>query len=173
MPAWHYRSRLAQVYEFARSRDEERWPRHEQAVELAPDNATMLMSLARLVLWHRRDARRARELLAQARGHALSDITRPFADLLEGLILLEEGHPRDALPVLEAAHQVFQARSHMPLGYLPVEHANLGRALAHAAARRERRGVEALRARSAHALVAVRSEMVDRCDRAIGQPQDG
>ena len=150
MPGWFYRSMLAQVYEFARRRDEA-IAQLEQAVELAPDNATMLISLARHVIWHKRDARRARELLTRARVHALSDMTTPFADLLEGVILLEEGRPRDALPVLEAAYKVFHARRHMPMGYLPVEQAMLGLRPDPRCARRERRGTEALRARSAHA----------------------
>ena len=59
VPGWFYRSMLAQVYEFARRRDEA-IGELEQAVELAPDNATMLISLARHVLTHKRDARRSR-----------------------------------------------------------------------------------------------------------------
>ena len=58
VPGWFYRSMLAQVYEFARHRDEA-IAQLEQAVELAPDNATMLISLARHVIWHKRDAGRA------------------------------------------------------------------------------------------------------------------
>ena len=57
VPDWFYRSMLAQVYEFARRRDEA-ITQLEQAVELAPDNATMLISLGRHVIWHKRDARR-------------------------------------------------------------------------------------------------------------------
>jgi len=103
--------------------------------------------------------------------HALSDLTSPFADLLEGLILLEEGRPRDALPVLEAAHKVFHARRHMPVGYLPVEQAMLGRALTHAALGESDEALK-LYVRVRPRLVALRSEMVDRCDTAIGLSQD-
>jgi len=171
VPFWFYRSMLAQVYEFARRRDTA-IAQLEQAVELAPDNGTMLLSLARHVIWHKRDPRRARELLTQARTHALSDITTPFADLLEGVILLEEGRPRDALPVLEAAHKVFHARRHMPLGYLAVEQAMLARALTHAALGESEEALK-LYGKARPRLVALRSEGLDRCDRAIGLPRDG
>jgi tetratricopeptide (TPR) repeat protein len=170
VPGWFFRSMLAQVYEFARRRDEA-IAQLEQAVELAPENATMRLGLARQIIWQKRDARRARELLAQARAHALSDMTSPFADLLDGLILLEEGRPRDALLVLETTHKVFRARRHMPLGYLPVEQAMLGRALAHAALG-ESDAALTLYSEVRPRLVALRSEMVDRWDTAIGLPAE-
>jgi tetratricopeptide (TPR) repeat protein len=171
VPGWFYHSMLAQVYEFARRRDEA-IAQLEQAVELAPDNATMLISLARHIIWHKRDARRARALLTQARAHALSDMTGPFADLLEGLILVEEGRPRDGLPILEAAHKVFHARRHQSLGYLPLETTMLGLALAHAVLGESDRALK-LYSKVRSRLVALRSHLVDRCDRAIGLPQDG
>jgi hypothetical protein len=168
VPGWFYRSMLAQVFEFAQRRDDV-IAQLEQAVELAPDNATMLLSLARHVIWYRRDARRARDLLSQAREHALSDMTAPFADLLEGLILVEERRARDALPVLDAAHKGFHACRYMPLSYLPLEHAMLGRALAHAALGESAEAM-ALYAKVRPRLVALRSHVVDRCDRTIGRP---
>jgi tetratricopeptide (TPR) repeat protein len=171
VPSWYYRSMLAQVYEFAFRRDDA-IAQLEQAVELAPDNATMLLSLARHIIWHRRDARRARELLTRARLHTLSVMTIPFADLLEGLILLEEGRPGDALPVLEAAHKVLDAHRHMPLGYLLVEHAMLARALTYAALG-ETEPARKLYGKVRPRLVALRSKVVDRCDRSIGLVQDG
>jgi len=170
LPGWFYHSMLAQIYEFARRRDAV-IAQLEEAVELAPDNATMLMSLARHLIWHKRDARRARELLTQARMHALSDMTTPFADLLEGLILLEEGRPREALPILDAAHNVFHARRHMPMGYLPVEQAMLERALTHAALGETEEALK-LYSNVRPRLVALRSAVLDRCDRAIGLPQE-
>ncbi len=170
VPAWFYHSMLAQVYEFARRRDDA-IAQLEQAVTLAPDNATLLLALARHVIWHKRDAKRARELLAQASAHALSDLTASFADLQEGLILLEEGRPRDALPILEAALKIFRSRSHMPLGYLPVEQTTLALALTRAALG-ERDEALALYAKVRPRLVALRSHVLDRCDRSLGVPQD-
>ena len=171
VPGWFYRSMLAQIYEFARRRDEA-LDQLEQAVELAPDNATVLMALARFVIWHKRDARRARELLTKARAHALSDLAAPFADLLEGVILLEEGRPRDALPILEAAHKSFHVRRHSGLGYLQAEHAMLGRALTHAALGESEQALK-LYSKVRRRLVALRSGVLNRCDRAIGMPQEG
>jgi tetratricopeptide (TPR) repeat protein len=169
MAPWLYRSTLAQVYEFATRRDEA-MAQLEQAVELAPDNATMLLSLGRSVIWQKRDARRARELLGQARTHALCDMTSPFADLLDGVILLEEGRPRDALVLMEAAHKVLHSRRHKPLGYLPVEQAMLGQALAHAALGESDQAL-VLYTKVRPRLVALRNPVVDRCDRAIGVPK--
>jgi tetratricopeptide (TPR) repeat protein len=170
VPGWFYRSMLAQVYEFARRRDEA-IGELEQAVELAPDDATMLISLARHVLTHKRDARRARELLDDARGHALTEMTSSFADLVEGLVLLEEGRPRDAIPVLEAVHRVFHARRRQPLGYLPLEHAMLGLALGHASLGESDKALT-LYAKVRPRLVALRSQTLERCDRAIGLPRE-
>ena len=169
VPGWFYRSMLAQVYEFARRRDEA-IGELEQAVELAPDNATLLISLARHVLTHNRDARCARELLVDARGHALSEMTSSFADLLEGLVLLEERRPRDAIPVLEAVHRIFHARRRQPLGYLPEEHALLGLALGHAALGESDKALT-LYAKVRPRLVVLRSQTLERCDRAIGLPR--
>jgi tetratricopeptide (TPR) repeat protein len=171
VPDWFYRSMLAQIYEFARRRDEA-IALFEQAVELAPDNASMILSLANEIIWHRRDARRARELLNRARTHVLSDMISPFATLLEGRILLEEGRPRDALPVLEEAYKVFHARRHMALGYLPVERTMLALALTHAALG-DRDEAQKLYAKVRPRLVALRSGGIERYDRAIGLPQDG
>jgi tetratricopeptide (TPR) repeat protein len=171
MAPWFYRSMLAQVYDFATRRDEA-IAQLEQAVELAPDNATMLLSLARSVIWQKRDVRRARELLSRARAHALSDMTSPFADLVEGVILLEAGQPRDALPILEAAHKVLYSRRNKPLGYLPVEQAMLGRALAHDALGESDEALN-LYTKVRPRLLALRNPVIDRCDRAIGLPQGG
>jgi tetratricopeptide (TPR) repeat protein len=171
MPSWLYRSMLGQVYEFARRRDDA-FAQLERSVELAPDNATVLLGLGRSVIWRKRDARRAREILDKARAHALSDMTAPFADMLEGLILLEEGRPRDAWLVLEAVYKVFHSRRHMTLGYLPVEQATLGRALAHAALGESDEALK-LYSKVRPRLVALRNEVHDRCDRTIGVPQDG
>jgi tetratricopeptide (TPR) repeat protein len=171
IPGWHYRSLLALVYDFARRRDEAMALR-EQAVELAPDNASMILGLGNCIIWRTRDARRARGLLSRAREHALSDMTAPFATLLEGLILLEEGRPREALSVLEAAHKVFHARKHMALGYMPVEQAMLGLALTHAALGESDEALK-LYGKVRPRLVALRSERLERGDRAIGLPQGG
>ncbi|HEU5118188.1 MAG TPA: hypothetical protein VFT74_16340, partial [Isosphaeraceae bacterium] len=84
----------------------------ETALELAPENATVLLDAARLLARQQRDLRRARELLQKARTHALSDVLQPFATCIEGMIRLEEGHPRDARPLLEDAFRKIMAFRH-------------------------------------------------------------
>jgi Tetratricopeptide repeat len=168
VPPWFYHLMLAQVNEFAR-RPDEAIGQLEQAIELAPDNATIFIALARFVIWHKRDARRARELLTEARAHAMSDLTIPTADALEGLILLEEGRPREALSVLEASYKILHSRRHLPLGYLPMEQAMLGLALTHAALGESDVALK-LYGKVRPRLVALQSYLLDRCDRAIGRP---
>jgi tetratricopeptide (TPR) repeat protein len=168
VPGWFYRSMLAQMYEFALRRDEA-IAQLEQAIELAPDNSTMYLILARHVIWHQGDVRRARELLTEARKHALSDLTVPYANMIEGLILQREGRPHDALPILEAAYKAFHARRHMPLGYLPMEQAMLGLALTYATLGESDQALR-LYGKVRPRLVALRSGILEKCDREIGLP---
>jgi tetratricopeptide (TPR) repeat protein len=102
IPLWMYWARLAEVYTTAR-RYQDSKAAMEKALGLAPDNATLLLDLADTEVWRWRNPRRARELLARARAHALSDMLQPFAMKTEGLIRLEEGHPREAREFLERA----------------------------------------------------------------------
>jgi tetratricopeptide (TPR) repeat protein len=168
VPGWFYRSILAQVYEIAHRRDEA-IAQVEQAIERAPDNSTMYLTLARHVIWYQGDVRRARELLTQARKHALSDLTVPYADMIEGLILHSEGRSRDALPILESAYKAFRAHRHMPLGYLPMEQAMLGLALTYAALGESDQALK-LYGKVRPRLVALRSGILEKCDREIGLP---
>ena len=168
VPEWFYRMTLADVLDSAHRYDEA-IAQLEEGVDAASDNATLLLSLARRVLTHERDVGRARALLDEARAHAMSDLLAPFADLQEGLILVEEGRPHEALAVLEPVLEVFRARRHMPLGELPVEGTMIGLALAKAALGESD---EALRlyAKARPRLVALGSPNLDRYDRAIGWP---
>lgn len=100
-PQWLYCSRLAEVYAFADKRDEHlAW--NEKALALAPQNATLLLDQALSLLRFQIDLPRARQLLVQARSHALSDLLAPAADAVEGVLLLEEGKPDQARDKLVA-----------------------------------------------------------------------
>lgn len=101
VPQWHYFSRLSSVYAVAGMRDED-LACTEKAIRLAPGNATLLLDAALTLLRYQLDIPRARQLLEQARSHALSDILVPTADVVEGILLLEEGRPDRALDKLRA-----------------------------------------------------------------------
>jgi len=95
IPQWMFYGRLSDLYSAAG-----RWelfvPAMEQAVKLAPDNATVLLDMALNLLEIERDAPRAKVWLAKAKSHAISDLLAPFVDKAEGLMALEEGRPAEA-----------------------------------------------------------------------------
>jgi tetratricopeptide (TPR) repeat protein len=168
MPEWLYRSRLAEVYGTAQRHDEAA-AEVEQALRLAPDNATVLMEAAKSEVWHRRNPRRARELLDRARQHALSDVLQPFAAYVEGLIYLEEGRPHEAQSFLGQAYQGASAFRHAsPLVGAALDQMHAALALAAAgtgdlpAARRHfrlaRPRLEALK----------QDQVIARCEQALG-----
>jgi Flp pilus assembly protein TadD len=78
MPQWMYCSRLGVVYMVAKRR-EEVIQLSRRAVELAPENATVLVDHGINTIVYRHDPVTARNLLAKARSHALSDTVQPFA----------------------------------------------------------------------------------------------
>ncbi|WP_165234993.1 tetratricopeptide repeat protein [Aquisphaera insulae] len=166
MPRWLYLSRLANLFDII-NRHDDAIALFEQALELAPDNAVIMLGLANRLILHRRDHRRARQLVAEARTHALSDETAPMADLLDGLILLEEGAPRDALPVVEAAYRVYRRRRHRFLGYVSLGQAAVSLARVHSALGDRDLAVK-LYAKVRPRMVAVGSSLVARYDREIG-----
>src|SRR3954451_22506675 len=101
-PTGVYWSQLADVFHTARLGDRA-IECAEKAVEHAPDNSTMLIDLAMSVLRYRRDAARAKPLLARAREHEISDLVAPFLTMAEGVAALEDGRPEEARRLLEEA----------------------------------------------------------------------
>ena len=167
LPRWLYFSRLAEVQATAQDW-EAALTSVEQALAIAPDNATILIDLAMSLLQRQRDLPRARQLLERARAHALSDVLAPAADAAEGILLLEERKPDRAREKLEAGLaglQKFSAASPLVGALLDRLRAYLALALAgqgeHAAADREFRLAEPR-------LVALRrDELLARCRQAI------
>jgi HAMP domain-containing protein len=102
VPPWLFQSFLEDVYTRAHKTDEA-IQAAEKAVELAPDNATVLLNLALDYLAHRRNVSRARQLIEQVRSHALSDLLVPMFQIAEGLLALEDGHFQKAKLHLDAA----------------------------------------------------------------------
>ena len=170
VPEWLYHSRLAEVYATAKDTDAA-FASLEKALALAPDNATILLDLALSLLYHQRDIPRARQLLAQARSHVLSDVLAPVAEAAEGMLHLEEGSPDQARSRLESALaelNKFCAASPFVGALLDRIRAYLALALAdlgeHAAAEREFRLAEPR-------LVALRNdELLARCRQAVESP---
>lgn len=170
VPEWLYLSRLSEVYATGKDADAA-FASMEKALALAPDNATILIDLALSLLSYQRDIPRARQLLEQARAHALSDVLAPVAEAAVGILLLEEGKPDSARSKLEAGLEglnKFRAASPLVGAMLDRFHAYLALALAalgdHAAAEREFRLAEPR-------LVALRrDELLARCRQALGIP---
>ena len=110
MPPGTYYARLAGVYTTAKRSDEAK-SAMEKAVECSPNDATLLIDLAESEVWLRHNAHSAKELLALARQHVLSDLLQPFATYTDGLIQLEEGRPREARELLKQAFKKASAVS--------------------------------------------------------------
>jgi hypothetical protein len=78
----------------------------EQAHELAPGMTLITISLATRLLTVRRDTRRARELLAEVRRHAVADTAWPLLLHAEGVLALQEGRASEAVePLVEAVRR--------------------------------------------------------------------
>ena len=167
LPRWLYLTRLSEVHATAKDWDAA-IGLHEKALAIAPDNATIMIDLAMTLLARQRDLPRTRQLLEQARKHALSEVLAPAAEAAEGMLLFEEHKPDQAREKLEAALaglQQFRAASPLMGALIDRYRAYLALALAalgeHAAAEREFRLAEPR-------LVALRrDELLARCRQAI------
>ena len=167
-PAWLYWGQMADVFNAAKLPDRA-IECGERAVEHAPDNVTVLIDLAMLLLRHRRDAARARPLLEQARQHAISDLIRPFLMMAEGILAVEEKRPDRARPILEESLKEAERFRHAsPLvgaamdrihAYLSIVCAALGDSLA--AEEHFRLAEPRMRAFEAN-------DLLDRCSKALG-----
>jgi tetratricopeptide (TPR) repeat protein len=136
IPEWLYWGRLAEVYNVAgRAHDE--IGSMERAAELAPENPSVLLDLASILIRHRRDLSRAAALIERAKSHALSDVASPFVDRAEGLLALSQGNAKQAIYHLEKAVMGLLPFRGNPLvglvtdrihAYLALAHAKLGNA---------------------------------------------
>jgi tetratricopeptide (TPR) repeat protein len=170
IPEWMYQARLTDVYQIARH-DDEAAQAMDRALELAPDNATVLLDTARVALDHHRDPRRARDLLARARRHALADTLQPFATAIEGGIHLEEGRPNDGLPLLERAYrELSRFRFASPLTGLILDlmHAHL--TLAHAAVGDPVTAERHFRQAEPRLQALRKDDLLQRCRHALALP---
>ena len=102
IPEWYYWARMTEVYGVAR-RIDRLIEAQEAAARLAPGNATVLIDMALMLVRYRRDTRRARALMDQARSHAISDLAESSVDAVEGMLAFEEKDPAEARRRLERA----------------------------------------------------------------------
>jgi tetratricopeptide (TPR) repeat protein len=168
IPEWMYLTRLADVYSAARRFDDAH-DAMDRAVEIAPENPTILLGAAMFEVRRRRDALRARELLEEARTHALSDLLAVFAQGIEGVIVREEGRPREAVDLLEKAHRRLSAFRHAsPMVGVSLDLLEADAALARAAAGEPEAALRHARAAypRLHALDA--TDLIDRLRSALG-----
>jgi tetratricopeptide (TPR) repeat protein len=172
MADWLYSGRVADVYSTARRFDDARRAL-EHAGELAPDNPTVLLDLARSESHRGSNPQLAREFLTRARQHALSDLLAIFAVETEGRIFLQEGRPHEAIGRLKEALEKLSAfRFASPLigGALDIIEADL--ALAYAAAG----DMTAAHTHAAKALPRLRARdedlRLDRLRKALGHLPD-
>lgn len=168
MPPWHFYSRLGEVYALADQRDET-LKCGDKALELAPDNATLLVDKAMTLLRYQMEIPRARQLLVQARSHALSDVLSPAADAVEGMLLLEEGHPHEAREKLAAALAgLDRFRAATPLIGALQDRFRAYLALALAAIGERAEAERQFRLAEPRLRALRRTELLARCERAIG-----
>lgn len=140
-----------------------------QAHELGPDLALVMISYAGRLLTVRRDTRRARELLAEARRHALADSAWPLLFYAEGLLALQEGRAHEAVERLTEAVRRQVPFVRMNPSILASEarmRANLCLALA---ATGDTAAARAQLLRAAPLLTAHREiDLLKRCEEAVG-----
>jgi tetratricopeptide (TPR) repeat protein len=172
-PAWIYWIRLSDVYLKAK-KYEDAYGAMEKALQIAPDNATVLIDAGGTEVRRRRNPKRARELLERARKHALSDTVKPFATELEGLIALEEKRYGEAEPLLKKALADRNAmRFASPLIGASIDRAHAYLALA-AAGLGDIAAAEKHFGQAKPRLVALGlDELIERCEKAIGLPAGG
>ncbi|WP_337176048.1 hypothetical protein [Paludisphaera sp.] len=173
MPEWIYLTRLSDVYSGARRFDDAR-DAMERAVELAPENPTVLLDAAMFEVRRRGDAGRARELLEEARAHALSDLLAVFARGIEGMIVREEGRPREAVEMLEDAHRRLSAFRHAsPLVGMALDLLEAEWAVALAAAGEPDAALRHARAAYPRLRALDARDLIDRLRSALGPAIEG
>lgn len=101
VPPYMYWTLKALLYQTSRER-EKALECLARAAELAPANAMAQIAHGLSLLNVRGDVRQARVRLAQARAHALSDVSTPLLWFAEGVLAFKEGRPAEAIPLLES-----------------------------------------------------------------------
>ncbi len=168
IPEWMYWGLVADIY-VAAGQHEPIVEANERAAELAPDNPTVLLDLALILLRYRRDTQRARALVHEVKKHQISDVLAPFVEMTEGILAFEEGHAHEAVERLEKAlAEATRFSNSSPLVGVMLDRMHTYLALAHAGRRdypTAQRHFDMARPR----LEALRSDdLLQRCRQALG-----
>lgn len=174
-PAWLFQAFLGDVYLAARQPDE-----HlaclERALELAPNNPTVLLDAALSRLRYQREAAAAgaRSLIERAETHAISDGLAPFVDHAEGVRALEQSDADQARRRLEEALRKFRAlRSSNPLLGAVEDRVHAYLALACAAQGDQSAAAEHFRCAEPRLRALAMGDLIVRCRAALtGPPPD-
>ena len=168
VPEWYYWARITEVYGIAHRTDRV-VESLETAARLAPENGTVRIDLAIAMLRYRRDTRRARALLDEARTYAVSDLAEPLFEAAEGLLALELKDPGRASELLAASiHQLSYYRAGNPYMGLVTDRLRASLALAYAASG-DRAGAERQFRRAEPRLIALgMHDLLERCRHAVG-----
>jgi tetratricopeptide (TPR) repeat protein len=168
IPEWYYWARMTEVYGVAHRTDRV-VEALETAARLAPENATVRIDLAIALVRYRRDTRRARALLDEARDLAISDLAEPLFRAAEGLVSLEEKDAGRAVDLLKGAIKgLWYYRPGNPYIGLVTDRLRGSLALAYAALG-DRAAAEREFRRAEPRLVALgMDELLGRCRNAVG-----
>jgi tetratricopeptide (TPR) repeat protein len=104
VPPWFYCLVVSQVYQAARD-EPKRIEALKSARAEAPDNPTLMLALAMSLVLFKRDTAQAKELLAEAKKHAIADILQYQITIIKGMIALEGGNAKEAKQDLERARR--------------------------------------------------------------------
>jgi tetratricopeptide (TPR) repeat protein len=168
VPASAYWTGQAAIYMAARETDRV-LAVLERAYELNPAATLPVIDFANKLLVFRRDAKRARQVLAQARQHAIADTTYPWLLATEGLLALQERQTAEAVERLHEALRQFGSFMRGNPSVAPLlARIRAWLCLAHATAGDTATARHYLR-RAAPLLVAHREdELLRQCEQAVG-----
>lgn len=167
MPFWMYLGRLSEVYSAARD-VESTVAAMEKCAELAPHEPTALLDCATTLIRRKRDVRRARHFLDEARKHPISDVIAFAVDQCQGMISLEEGHALEARDYLnQALEKIRPFRHASPLMGSAVDRIHAYLALANAAAGDLEVAAKHYRIAEPRLRALNYDDLIERCEAAL------
>ncbi|HLW67920.1 MAG TPA: tetratricopeptide repeat protein [Gemmataceae bacterium] len=168
MPEWLYWARLANLYQ-ATGEIGQVIAVTEKAAELAPENPTVLLDLAAVLLRYQRDTVRAREMLNRALQHAISDAAAPFVVMIKGMLAFEEGKTQQGVELLEESQRQMEKFRHAtPIIGAVVDRTHAYLALAYAKLGDKEAAIQHYRLAEPRMRAMMADDLLRRCEMAIG-----